>query len=122
MSFDINISKIKCSGKHGVYEHEKQNDQEFLVDIQINIFNFSEDNITKTINYEEIVDQVIQIVHTKSFDLIETLAKYISKQIALKYHKQEKILQKIKVTVHKPDTNLKDMTDGISVSYCEKFK
>ena len=28
MSFDINISKIKCSGKHGIYDHEKQNDQE----------------------------------------------------------------------------------------------
>ena len=37
MSFDINISKIKCSGKHGIYDHEKQNDQEFLVDININI-------------------------------------------------------------------------------------
>ena len=32
MSFDINISKIKCSGKHGIYDHEKQNDQEFLVE------------------------------------------------------------------------------------------
>ena len=33
MSFDINISKINCSGKHGIYDYEKQNDQEFLVDI-----------------------------------------------------------------------------------------
>ena len=51
MSFDINISKIKCSGKHGIYDHEKQNDQEFLVDIHINISDFSADNINKTLNY-----------------------------------------------------------------------
>ena len=122
MSFDINISKIKCSGKHGIYDHEKQNDQEFLVDININISDFSEDNINKTLNYEEIVDLVIKIVNTESYDLIETLAKYISEQIVLKYSKTEATLQEIIVTVHKPDTILKDRTEGISVSYREEFK
>jgi len=122
MSFDINISKIKCSGKHGIYDHEKQNAQEFLVDIHINISDFSEDEIDKTLNYEEIVNLVIKIVSTKSYDLIETLAKHISEQLVFKYAKTEAMLQEIKVTVHKPDTILKDKTDGISVSYCEKFK
>ena len=122
MSFDINISKIKCSGKHGIYNHEKQNDQEFLVDIHINISDFSEDDINKTLNYEEIVNLVLNTVNTKSFDLIETLAKNISEQIVFKYEKSEAVIQEIKVTVHKPDTILKDKTDGISVSYCEKFK
>ena len=122
MSFDINISKIKCFGKHGIYEHEKQNDQEFLVDIHINISDFSTDDINKTLNYEEIVNLVIKIVNTESYDLIETLAKHISEQIVNKYAKTEAILQEIKVTVHKPDTILKDRTKGISVSYCEEFK
>ena len=122
MSFDINISKIKCSGKHGIYDHEKQNAQEFLVDIHINISDFSEDEIDKTLNYEEIVNLVIKIVSTKSYDLIETLAKHISEQLVFKYAKTEAMLQEIKVTVHKPDTILKDKTEGISVSYCEEFK
>ena len=122
MSFDINISKIKCFGKHGIYDHEKQNDQELLVDIHINISTFSEDDINKTLNYEEIVNLVKKIVNTESYDLIETLAKHISEQIAFKYAKSEATLQEIKVTVHKPDTILKDMTEGIAVSYCEEFK
>ena len=122
MSFDINISKIKCSGKHGIYDHEKQNDQKFLVDIHINISDFSDDDINKTLNYEEIVDLVIKIVSTESYDLIETLARYISEQIVFKYAKTETTLQEIKVTVYKPDTILKDMTEGISVSYFEEFK
>ena len=122
MSFDINISKIKCSGKHGIYNHEKQNDQEFLVDIHINSSDFSEDDINKTLNYEEIVDLVIKIVSTESYDLIETLAKHISEQIVFEYAKIEATLQEIKVTVYKPDTILKDMTEGISVSYFEEFK
>ena len=122
MSFDINISKIKCSGKHGIYDHEKQNDQEFLVDIHINISDFSEDEIDKTLNYEEIVNLVIKIVNTESYDLIETLAKHISEQIVFQYTKTEATIQEIKVTVHKPDTILKDRTEGISVSYSEEFK
>ena len=122
MSFDINISKIKCSGKHGIYDHEKQNDQEFLVDIYINISDFSADDINKTLNYEEIVNLVIKFVNTESYDLIETLAKQISEQIVFKYAKNESMLQEIKVTVHKPDTILKDITEGISVSYREEFK
>ena len=122
MSFDINISKIKCSGKHGIYDYEKQNDQEFLVDIHINISDFSEDDINKTLNYEEIVNLVIKIVNTESYDLIETLAKHISEQIVFNYTKTEATLQEIKVTVHKPDTILKDKTEYISVSYCEEFK
>ena len=122
MSFDINISKIKCSGKHGIYDHEKQNDQEFLVDVHINISDFSVDDINKTLNYEEIVNLVLKFVNTESYDLIETLAKQISEQILFKYAKTEAMLQEIKVTVHKPDTILKDKTEGISVSYCEEFK
>ena len=122
MSFDINISKIKCSGKHGIYNHEKQNNQEFLVDIHINVSDFSEDDINKTLNYEEIVNLVIKIVNTESYDLIETLAKHISEQIVFQYTKTEATIQEIKVTVHKPDTILKDRTEGISVSYCEEFK
>ena len=122
MSFDINISKIKCSGKHGIYDYEKRNEQEFLVDIHINISDFSEDDINKTLNYEEIVNLVIKIVNTESYDLIETLAKQISQQIVFKYVKNEATLQEIKVTVYKPDTILKDRTEGISVSYSEEFK
>ena len=122
MSFDINISKIKCSGKHGIYNHEKQNDQDFLVDIHINISDFSGDDINKTLNYEEIVDLVIKTVNKESYDLIETLAKHISEQIVFEYAKIEATLQEIKVTVYKPDTILKDITKGISVSYFEEFK
>ena len=122
MSFDINISKIKCSGKHGIYDHEKQNDQEFLVDIHVSISDFSSDDINKTLNYEEIVNLVIKFVNTESYDLIETLAKQISEQIVFKFAENESVLQEIKVTVHKPGTILKDRTEGISVSYREEFK
>tara|TARA_B100001057_G_scaffold47265_1_gene42122 strand:+ start:3424 stop:3792 length:369 start_codon:yes stop_codon:yes gene_type:complete len=120
MSFDIHLSKIECFGKHGIYDNEKNNDQKFFVDLHINFNDFEEDDISKTINYEEVVDLIIEIVEHESFDLIESLSKYIAKKIIRQYHKENLSINEIKVTVHKPNTILKSKTQNISVSYFEK--
>tara|TARA_B100000963_G_scaffold125202_1_gene109210 strand:- start:3014 stop:3382 length:369 start_codon:yes stop_codon:yes gene_type:complete len=120
MSFDIHLSKIECFGKHGIYDNEKNNDQKFFVDLHINFNDFEEDDISKTINYEEVVDLIIEIVEHESFDLIESLSKYIAKKIIREYHKEKLSIHEIKVTVHKPNTILKSKTQNISVSYVEK--
>ena len=120
MSFDIHLSKIECFGKHGIYDNEKNNDQKFFVDLHINFNDFEEDDISKTINYEEVVDLIIEIVEHESFDLIESLSKYIAKKIIREYHKENSSINEIKVTVHKPNTILKSKTQNISVSYVEK--
>lgn len=122
MSFDIHLSKIECFGKHGIYDNEKNNEQKFFVDIHINIDDFEEDDISKTINYEEVVDLVIKIVEHESFDLIESLSKNIVKQILTRYQKSNVIINEIRATVHKPNTILKSKTEDISVSYFEKLK
>ena len=74
MSYDINILGIKTSGKHGVYEIEKSNKQRFLVDVIITLDDIQGDEIHHTINYENVVEDVIEIVKTQSFNLIETLS------------------------------------------------
>jgi len=122
MSFDIHLSKIECFGKHGIYDNEKNNEQKFFVDIHINIENFEEDDITRTINYEEVVDLVIKIVERESFDLIESLSKNIVKKIVNQYQKENLRINEIKATVHKPDTILKSKTQNISVAYFEKLR
>ena len=123
MSYDINILGIKTSGKHGIYEIEKSNDQKFLVDVKITIDNFQGDEIYDTINYEKVVDDVIGIVKTESFNLIETLSKKITQDIYKKYNSESNIkIFEIIVTVHKPDTILKEKTNNLSVTYSEKFK
>ncbi len=123
MSYDINILGIKTSGKHGIYETEKSNDQKFLVDVKITIDDFQGDEIYDTINYENIVDDVIGIVKIESFNLIETLSKKITQEIYKKYNSESNVkIFEIIVTVHKPDTTLKEKTNNLSVTYSEKFK
>ena len=123
MSYDINILGIETSGKHGIYEIEKSNNQKFLVDIKIILDNFLGDEIHDTINYENVVDDVIEIVKTESFNLIETLSKKITQEIYKKYNSESNVkIFEITVTVHKPDTILKEKTNNLSVTYSEKFK
>ena len=111
MSFDINISKIKCSGKHGIYDHEKQNYQEFLVDIHINISDFSADDINKTLNYEEIVSKIEKITYLKHHELLEDLAENIFNMIF-----KNKLVKKINLKIEKLDILKKTKSVGIEVS------
>ena len=79
--------------------------------------------IHDTINYENVVDDVIRIVKTESFNLIETLSKEITQEIYKKYNSESNVkIFEIIVTVHKPDTILKEKTNNLSVTYSEKFK
>ena len=79
MSYDIKIDGIKTHGKHGVYEFEKIENQLFLIDLHIILNNDTvvDDQIETTINYADYVEKVEELVASSSFNLIETLAKYI---------------------------------------------
>tara|TARA_B100001027_G_scaffold64881_1_gene44007 strand:+ start:718 stop:1089 length:372 start_codon:yes stop_codon:yes gene_type:complete len=123
MSYDINIIGIKASGKHGIYEIEKSSDQKFFVDVKITLDDIQSDEIHYTINYESVVEDVIEIIKTESFNLIETLSKEITQKIYKKYNTKSNVeIFEIIVTVHKPGTILKEKTDNLSVTYSEKFK
>ena len=55
------------------------------------------------------MDDVIGIVKTESFNLIETLSKKITQEIYKKYNSESNVkIFEIIVTVHKPDTILKE--------------
>lgn len=113
MSFDIKIDGIKTFGKHGVYEFEKKEEQLFLVDLKINLNSNTaiEDSIETTINYEEYIEKVEHLVRLSSFNLIETLAKYLHQNL------ESSKINNLTVTVHKPNTELSKKTENISVTY-----
>ena len=113
MSFDIKIDGIQTFGKHGVYEFEKEEEQLFLIDLKINLNSdiVVDDSIETTIDYEEYIEKVEHLVSSSSFNLIETLAKHLHENL-----KSSKI-NKLIITVHKPNTKLSKKTENISVTY-----
>lgn len=113
MSFDIKIDGIQTFGKHGVYEFEKVEEQLFLIDLKINLSTdiVIDDSIETTIDYEEYIEKVQNLVGSSSFNLIETLAKHLHENL------ENSKINKLIITVHKPNTKLSKKTENISVTY-----
>ena len=125
MSLSIDVKGIKAYGKHGVYTEEKKEEQLFLVDVKLvlNDTKESQDSLEETINYETITQLIIGLVKKESFNLIETLAKKLLEDIEQLVNETSviKVIKRISVTVHKPETLLNQTTEDISVTVSEEF-
>ena len=123
MPLTIQVEGINVYGTHGVYDQEKKNGQDFRVDLLVelkeNILNFENykyESFDNTINYENLVNEVINVSDNNSFDLIETFAYEILNSL----RKYNNIL-KATVTIHKPSSPLKELVEDISVTVSEEF-
>jgi dihydroneopterin aldolase len=125
MSLSIDVKGIKAYGKHGVYTEEKKEEQLFLVDVKLMLEDAeeSQDSLEETINYETIIQLIIDLVKKESFNLIETLAKKLLEDVEQLVNETSviKVIKRISVTVHKPETLLNQTTEDISVTVSEEF-
>lgn len=98
----ILISGIRVRGFHGVLAEEREQGQDFLVDceLHINLTNaIKSDDLNKTVNYAEVAELIREIIEGAPVDLIETLAGRIADRILKSFRR----IQKVIVTVHKPE-------------------
>ena len=78
----IKINEIQLFGYHGLYQEEKENGQNFILSISINIdYKDKNDKIENTVDYTKIIEQVEYIFNEKRYNLIESLADDISDYI-----------------------------------------
>jgi dihydroneopterin aldolase len=111
---EIAITGIRGFGNHGLFEDEKKNGQEFIVDIRMEkdlSLAGSTDQIDATIDYGKVAVRVKELIESDSFNLIERLAEVIADQI-----KSEFSVTSIEVTVHKPHAPVEIEFDDISVT------
>ena len=123
MPLTIQVKGINVFGTHGVYEQEKKKGQEFRIDLQIelrenilNFENYKSESFDNSVNYENLVNEVINVSDNNSFDLIETFAYEILNSLR-KYNN----ISKATVTIHKPNSPLKKLVEDISVTASEEF-
>ena len=123
MPLTIQVEGINVYGTHGVYDQEKKNGQNFKIDLLIelkknilNFENYKSESFENTINYENLVNEVINVSDNNSFDLIETFAYEILNSLR-KYNN----ISKVTVTIHKPNSPLKELVEDISVTAIEEF-
>ena len=96
----IRLAGVRGRGHHGVFEHERREGQEFVVDVELAADLApagASDDLADTVNYGEIGAEVLARIEGEPFDLIERLADVIASD-ALRHSEVDEVT----VTVHKP--------------------
>ena len=110
----ITITGITGFGFHGVLEHERQDGQSFLVDLEV-ITNFdsaiSSDDVRDTVNYAELAEIAHAAIIGEPVNLIEKLANQIASDCL-----DIAGVTAVTVTVHKPQAPIPVPFTNVSVS------
>jgi dihydroneopterin aldolase len=101
MSDELAVLGIECYAHHGVFDFERRDGQNFIIDLVLGVDTRSaaaSDDLHDTVDYGSLVTSVKAAVETDPVDLIETLAQRIADVCLL-----DNRVEWSKVTVHKPD-------------------
>ena len=119
MSDQIFLTGIAGFGYHGLFDHERQNGQDFFVDVTLTVdltVASKSDEISDTVNYAEITNLVVTHITTQPVNLIEKLAGRIADEI-LRDHMKVSL---VTVTVHKPQAPVDAVLKDIAVQITRK--
>lgn len=100
MTDRIELRGLRVFGRHGVFEHERRDGQEFVVDLTVwhdAAAAAASDDLADTIDYGDLAERVVRIVGGTPRDLIETVAGEIADNV-----QAITSVIAVEVTVHKP--------------------
>lgn len=116
----IYIRDLEFIGYHGVFGEEKKLGQKFYVTLEL-ITNLRDaglnDDILKTTHYGEVAKTVEKIFFSKKYDLIETLAEDIAREILLNFN----LISELKLEIKKPWAPVGIPLDNVAVEINRKW-
>ena len=109
----ITLQGIEFFGYHGVLQSEKELGQSFSVDCEL-YFDASlcNDDLNKTVNYADVACEIVSFCKQNRYDLLETLADSLAKDILLKYS----VINELNLTIHKPHAPIPTTFDDVSLT------
>ena len=114
MSDLITLTGLRARGFHGVFDFEKAQGQEFIVDVELEVdlrAAGASDDLADTVNYAAVAEVAMAVLTGPSLDLIETVASRIADGCL------ELVgVQRVLVTVHKPGAPIPHAFADVSVT------
>ena len=110
MTVRVFLSGIRAEGRHGANPGEKDEPQEFVVDLDVEV-SVAADDISATADYRAVARIARETVQTESFDLLETLASAVAAAVA----RAERVVAATAV-VHKPAAARSIGVDGVAAA------
>ena len=110
----IELRGIRAYGRHGVFSAEREQGQEFGVDVVLFVDTrraAATDDLVETVDYGTLASDVAAIVSGEPVDLIETLAERVSVRCLA-----DSRVRATEVTVHKPHAPVTVPLDDVTVT------
>jgi dihydroneopterin aldolase len=110
----ITLTGLALFGHHGVFDHEKRDGQQFLVDITLWVDLSAaarSDDLAKTVHYGELAELAARIVGGPAKDLIEAVAAEIAEAVLAAFE-----VHAVEVTIHKPSAPIPLTFADVSVT------
>lgn len=101
MTDRITLTGLRVRGHHGVFDHEKRDGQDFLVDVTAWLDldrAAATDDLAETLHYGELAERVATIVGGPPRDLIETVGGEVADMVMT-----DERVHAVEVTIHKPN-------------------
>jgi len=101
----LEIRGIEVHAHHGVFQHEREDGQVFLIDLGLRVDTRAaagHDDLDRTVDYGGLVEDVVAAVANDPVDLIETLAQRVA-DVCL----SRDLVSSVAVTVHKPNAPIR---------------
>jgi dihydroneopterin aldolase len=112
MADRITLTGLRVHANHGVFDHEKRDGQDFVVDVTVWADLPATDALADTIDYGELATRVATIVGGPSRDLIETVATEAAEDLM----RWDPRLHAAEVTIHKPSAPIPLTFDDVAVT------
>ena len=110
----VELRGLRLFGRHGVHAHEKENGQDFLFDVDLDVGERgSSDRLEEAVDYREVARTVAEVSDARTFDLLEALATAVADELLRRFEAERVVVRVVKPAV-KPGGL--DGTAGVSVS------
>jgi dihydroneopterin aldolase len=111
---ELTLTGLRATAHHGVFEHERENGQEFVIDVSVWMDSraaAASDDLADTVHYGVLAEEVVAAVEREPVDLIETVAERIA-VLALAHPG----VVRTRVTLHKPSAPITVPFDDVSIT------
>ncbi len=98
----ISIEDLEVYAYHGVYEEEKERGQKFLVSADMYLSTRQaglNDDLESSVNYGDVCQLICDVMTLDKYDLIETAAEHVAREILLEFG----LIEKLSLQIKKPD-------------------
>ncbi|QKW50764.1 dihydroneopterin aldolase [Streptomyces buecherae] len=110
----VALRGLTARGHHGVFPEERAKGQTFVVDLVLGLDTrpaAADDDLTKTVHYGVVAEEVVAVVAGEPVDLIETLAERIAQKCL-----EHAAVREVEVVVHKPEAPITVPFDDVTIT------